>query len=660
MAGATTKFIKIDLNQFKLHLYCKPDIELTLYFNSPSRRFYLTVIALVINEMKKKDKITSIPLQNHFDELILLNKTVGEEAGSSKREYLLPRIYRKWKDAIPDLENAPLFKIIGRKKRYNDLMDKVYVFSEQEQDSWANLFEYMGSHENVRLKFSIDKLSLNLEDVVIVYGESDKLSDTYAWESFIKHLEQSREDRSGSDSVNRQNFVPEPRSEHEDRKDPATGKVKRLIQFAVIGLIVTLSTFIFWQYNISVSNFEVASIEKMAFPLPEKPSIAVLAFDNLSGDPNQEYFIDGITEDIITTLSKSDSLFVVARNSTFTYKGKPVKIKQVAEELGVRYVLEGSVRKSEERVRISAQLIDAIAGNHLWAERYDREIKDIFALQDEITIKIVTALQVKLTEGEQARMTSKSNTNLDVKLKFMEAQSLWRKGTIASHMRYGQVAQEIIDMAPEYEGGYLLLGWHYWLLALSGKSPRESIGNAFNLAQKALSLNESNPFSYSLLSNLYVMMRQYDKAIAAGERGVVLNPNGADNHCALGITLSFVGKPDEAIDHLKQAIRLDPFPEYYYFIHMGRCYRMKGQYEEALSEFKKSLHVSPDNEYNYKQLASIYALLDRQEDAEAAAKKVLEVDPNFSVEHYSKTMPYKNKADLKLHVDALRKAGLPD
>jgi len=432
----------------------------------------------------------------------------------------------------------------------------------------------------------------------------------------------------------------------------------RKIGFAVavvVGIVVVLGV---WQFYMRSPSIEPASVDKMALPLPDKPSIAVLAFDNLSGDPEQEYFSDGITEDIITSLSKSDQLFVIARNSTSTYKGKPVKVKQVAEELGVRYVLEGSVRKSEDQVRITAQLIDATAGHHLWAERYDRDLKDIFALQDEITMKIVTALQIKLTSGEQVRMWKKSK-NLDVKLKFMELMSAWNKGTKESHIRHSQLAQEIVDMAPEASVGYSSLGWYYWYLAMSGKSPRESIAKAFKLAQKALFLNESDPVSYALLSNLYVMMRQYDKAIAAGERGVALIPSGAFNHAMLGMTLSYADRPDEAIDHIKQGIRLDPFPDYWYFTHLGRCYRMKGQYEEALTEFKKAFHVSPDSLYNNIKLAIIYALLDRQEEAGAAAKKVLEIDPNFSVE-IAKTWPYKNQAEIKLIIDALRKAGFPE
>lgn len=654
-----TKSIRIDLNQFKLHMSCKPDIELTLHFDSPSRKFYLSVIALVIIEMKTKKKITSILLQNHLDEIVLLNKTVGENAGSSKKEQLLHRIYRKWKDALPDLENAPLFKVVGRKKSFDELRDKVYVFNEEEKDCWANLFEYKGSYENVRLRFSIDKLSAGLEDVAIVYGDSPGLSDADAWENFLKNLKQSQEEQLSTDSVDQQFFVPEPMSKPEDRAIIQKNR-KWLMRFTIVGLIVCFTAFVLWQYNIFSLKIEVASIEKLAFPLPEKPSIAVLPFNNMSGDPGNEYLSDGITENIITTLSKTDKLFVISRNSTFTYKGKPVKVKQVAEELGVRYVLEGSVQKNEDKVRITAQLIDAIDGHHLWAEHYDSDIENIFALQDEITMKIASALQIQLTEGEQFRMMSKQYESLDVLLKAMECRSLWAKGDQKSHIRYGQVAQEIIDMAPESVVGYRALAWHYWGLVILGKSPQENIEKAFRLAQKALSIDESDSMTYALLGSVYLLMRKYEKAIAAGERSVELEPNGAMAHGLLGNTLSYVERLDEAIGYLKQGIRLNPFPEYWNFYHLGRCYIMKGQYEEALAATKKAILLAPDSRGNYYNLAAIYTLLGRQDEASAAVKKVLELDPNFSVERVSKSWPYKSKADLKLFVDALHKAGLPD
>ncbi len=395
-------------------------------------------------------------------------------------------------------------------------------------------------------------------------------------------------------------------------------------------------------------------------PLPDKPSIAVLAFDNLSGDPEQEYFSDGISEEIINALSKTDKLIVIARNSSFVYKDKPVNVKQIARELGVRYVLEGSVRKSEDRVRITAQLIDATTGHHLWSERYDRNLQDIFAVQDEVTMKIITALQVELTEGEQMRIWAKGYKRLDVQLKAMELLSLWREGTIESLMRHGQVAQETIDMAPDLPVGYRSLGWNHWGLAVVGKSPRENLKKALELAQKAISLDESDGMSYGLLNGVYQRMKQFEKAIAAGERSVELDPNGAQINLILGQTLLYAGRPDEAIEYINKAIRLNPFPPYLYPNNLGLCYLQKGQYEDALKEFKKAFQLAPKSPPVHFNLAVTYALLAREEEARASAAKCLELAPFVSVKFALKTSRYKNKAHLELIVDAMRKAGFPE
>lgn len=328
----------------------------------------------------------------------------------------------------------------------------------------------------------------------------------------------------------------------------------------------------------------------------------------------------------------------------------------------MRYVLEGSVRKSEDRVRITAQLIDAVKGTHLWAERYDRDLKDLFALQDEITLKIVTALEIKLTEGEQARLWGEKIENIDVKMKIMELLSLFYKGTSESYIRFGQLAQELIDMAPESPYGYIALARRHWQLAYLGKSksPQKSIKKAIELAQKAISLDDTVPMSHSLLGSIYRQMRQHDKAIAEGERAVAFDPNGAFAHENLGSTLCYADRVDEGIDHIKQAIRLDPFPPYFHYMALSRCYRMKGQYEEALAEIKKSTQLTPNWWGNYLMMAVYYALMDRQEEAAAAAKKVLELNPNFSIERISKIMPYKNPAEIKIVIDAMRKAGFPE
>jgi adenylate cyclase len=399
---------------------------------------------------------------------------------------------------------------------------------------------------------------------------------------------------------------------------------------------------------------------KPTLPLPDKPSIAVFAFDNLSGDPEQEYFSDGIAENIITALSKVGELFVIARNSSFTYKGKPVKVQQVGRELGVRYVLEGSVQKAGDRVRITAQLVDAKNGQHLWADKYDRDLKDIFKIQDEITKKIVTSMRLKLTEGEQARLFEKQTKNLDVYLKISQAVSLSREGTKESIIRKGQLAQEIIEMEPNNPVGYRLLGSSHRWLAAFGESPQENLKRAFMLAKKALAIDESDGWSHSLLGYVYLQMRQYEKAIESGKRSVELLPNGAMVHMLYGSTLNNAGRVDEAIAYTKTAIRLNPFPAYWYYYTLGSCYQQKGQNETALKEFQKAVKLAPQAPHLHGALAITYNLLGREEEARASAAKSMELAPYVSVSMISKTSPIKDKTFLKKLLDAMRKAGFPE
>ena len=436
---------------------------------------------------------------------------------------------------------------------------------------------------------------------------------------------------------------------------------RRIILSAVIALLIIAGGFAGWYLYIEqAKRIEPASVKAMALPLPEKPSIAVLPFDNMSGDPEQEYFSDGLAEEIITALSKTGELFVIARNSSFSYKGKPVNIKKVSEELGIRYVLEGSVRRSGDRVRVAAQLIDAIKGRHLWAEKYDRELKDIFEIQDEITLKIITALQVNLTAGEQARVWSKEAKNLDVYLKSIQAYSLIKEGTKESLTRYGQLAQEIVDMAPKLPLGYRMVGWYYYNLMLWGISPQESFKKAYDMAQKALSLNESDAYSHALMGWLYKAMKEFDKAIESGMRSVELVPNSAYLHCLLGNTLTYACRFDEGIAHLKQAMRLNPFPAYFYYHYLGLSYFSKGQYEKALSEFKKAVQRAPNAVEVHFNLAITNILLGREEEARAAAAKTLEFNPNISVTWVSKNWRFKCEDNLQLVLDAMRKAGFPE
>jgi TolB-like protein len=442
--------IQIDLNEFKLHLHLKSRIQLTLHFDSPSRSFYLCVIALVVNEMKKLGKIKSILLQEHLDLLVLLNETIGGSAGSSEQENLLHRIYRKWKDGLPNLEEAPLFKVLGKKKEEGDgAIGKIYSFTDAEKDGWANLFEYMGSNQNVRLKFALDKMGVSLEETSIIFGDS---LNGNAWDQFISNLEKGRKEE--SEPV-KEKVVPEPPavpfSPPQERKITWFSRY-RWVMLAVVVVIVGGTI---WKIYLSPGPIPIASLDRMKYPLPDNPSIAVIPFANMSGDPKQEFLSDGITESIITALSKVPRLFVIARNSTFTYKGKPVKVKQVSEELGVRYVMEGSVQRSADRIRINAQMVDALTGHHIWAEKYDRDLKDIFVLQDEITMKIITALQVKLTAGEYAHLVAKGAKNVEAYIKLLQAYELHT--TKEGNVQARKILKEAIALDPEYSRLYTAL-----------------------------------------------------------------------------------------------------------------------------------------------------------------------------------------------------------
>jgi len=438
----------------------------------------------------------------------------------------------------------------------------------------------------------------------------------------------------------------------EKRAEPRRGQRVALAVVTVLLLIV--GGLLIWR--VASPPLEVASVEKMAFPLPDRPSIAVLPFDNLSQDPKQEYFSDGLTEEIISTLSKVPKLFVIARNSTFTYKGKPVKVQQVAEELGVRYVLEGSVRRAGDKIRITAQLIDALSGNHLWADKYDRNLDDIFAIQDEITKRIITAMQVKLTEGEQARAVARGTDNLEAYLKHLQANELLHQINIESNALARQLAEEAIALDPEYAMAYKALGQSHMLDIWLGttKSRKASMAKAMELVHKAIVLDDSFAEAHALLGYLYTMTRQYDKGIAEAEKAVALNPNSAESHMRLGKTLSFAGRWEKSIPEYKKAIRLNPIPQNIYFYSLGLSYCYTGQYEEAIEWCEKAIREAPDSLYARIMMTVVYSQSGRLDEARAQAAEVLRIQPKFTV----KRGAYKRKEDTDRFVSALYKAGL--
>ena len=433
------------------------------------------------------------------------------------------------------------------------------------------------------------------------------------------------------------------------------------ILFGAVAVLVLAVAVGIWQFYAHRAKVDPASIEKMAFPLPNKPSIAVLPFNNMSGDTEQEYFSDGISETIIMALSNTPKLFVIARNSTFTYKGKTVKIQQVAEELGVRYVLEGSVQKTENRVRITAQLIDAITGRHLWAERYDRNLNDIFAVQDEITINIINALRVKLTEGENLRGGVGTN-NLDAYLKYLQSRMQMELMNKEGNSQAQNLIEEAIALDPEYASAYLGLSATHLMDIMYGlsKSPKQSLKTAEELVQRAISLSGVNADALAFLGRIHLTKRQYDKAIAEGKRAVDMAPNSAFVHAALAFSLKNAGRPEEAIILYKKALRLSPTSDSWYVCDLGTCYSMLGRYEEAISAYKRAINLNPESPLYHAVLAANYFLTGREMEARAEIAKALEIDPKHSLKFYGKGALYKNREYLNRVTDALRKAGLPE
>ncbi len=395
--------------------------------------------------------------------------------------------------------------------------------------------------------------------------------------------------------------------------------------------------------------------------LPEKPSIGVLPFVNMTGDPGQEYFSDGITEEIITGLSKVPGLIVIARNSTFSYKGKSVKVQQVGQELRVRYVLEGSVRRAGDQVRITVQLVDATTGHHLWAERYDRSLKDIFAIQDEITVNIMRAMQLELIEGKQAcEWIKRGSQKIEAYEKGMKGMELFRLFSPEGNIQAKKIFEECIALDSDYPGPYVMLAWTHLTAVYNGwsKSPEESITQALELAQRAIALDSSQADAFSLLGNIYLLTHQYEKAITEGERAVALNPNGADSHVWLAMILTSSGKPEDAIELIYKAIRLNPFPPNWYFMSLGNAFFLLGEFNQAVEAYKKALQRSPNFLLAYIGLAASCSAANHAEDARVATSQILKIDPKFSLEAFSSGLPYKNEKHKDFWVASLRKAGL--
>ena len=624
--------IKLDLSTYKILLHFQNHKEpFVIHFDKPARRFYFSLITLVVIEMKNLDKPDFIHIRKHEKTLKLLDDSLAGQHASKTVEGMWDKIRKAWRYSLPDLETGIHFKILDRNliPPYEKGGKYRYDCSDDECDTWSDLFDY-DENNPWRFKFAIDSTSISLNDISVTLGD---LRDNSAWKEFVKSL----------------SIQPKAVS----REQRAIPRWWKKVAFSLVAVsIVGAATLAIW-------NSYIRPVPPTTeLELPDKPSIAVMPFKNLSEDPKQEYFSDGITEEIISTLSSVPKLFVIARNSTFTYKDKPVKVQQVSKELGVRYVLEGSVRKDGDKIRVTAQLIDALNGYHLWAERYDRNLGDIFAIQDEITKKIITAMQVKLTEGEQARAAAKGTNNLESYLKYLQANELINRLNPESNALAKQLAQEAIAVDPVYACAYMTLGRAHmvdmWLG--SSKSPKNSMAKAIELVRKAIALDDTLAEAHALMGYLFSIIGKYDKALAEGERAVALNPNSAESYFRLGKVLTFSGRYEKSIPQYKRAMRLNPIPPNMYFYSLGLSYGWTAQYEEAITWCNKATRLEPNSLWAHIMMAAVYSLSGRDEEARAEAAEILRINPSFSLAKVK--FNYKKKTDRERFLGALRKAGL--
>ncbi len=388
-------------------------------------------------------------------------------------------------------------------------------------------------------------------------------------------------------------------------------------------------------------------------PLPDKPSIAVLPFVSVSNDPEQESFADGLTEDLITDLSRASGLFVIARNSAFAYKGKAMDVRTIAEELGVRYLLEGSARRAAGRVRINAQLVDAVSGNHLWAERFDRSLDDIFAVQDEVTAKIMEALLGRL-RAPPPRNRPKNLEAYDLCVRARKLMDDTPQSAREAHL----MLTRAVSLDPEYAEAYRWLAMNHWMGWVHSGGPTEPTRDvALELARKAVAIDPNDAGSRWVLAYLLAYERSFAEADAEFTRAIELDPNEADTFAALSDIAVLAGRVEEGLEHIRKAFRLNPFPASWYYLTLGQAQYAAGDYEAAVETLRR------DETYRTSSrrfLAASLAQLGRLDEARAEAELFLVGNPHFTTHHWATTEPFRDAATLEHFVEGFRKAGLPE
>jgi len=392
----------------------------------------------------------------------------------------------------------------------------------------------------------------------------------------------------------------------------------------------------------------------------DKLSIAVLAFTNMSGDPEQEYFSDGISEDIITDLSKLSQLRVIARNSSFTYKGGPVDVKRVGRDLSVHYVLEGSVRKAGNRVRVTSQLIDATNGMHIWADRFDRDLTDIFAVQDELTKEIISALKVKLTPEQKDRLVRKSTIGLEAYNLFLRGRELALLHTKSNNAEARVILERAISFHPDFAAAhaYIALTRLNDYLIGGGDAANHGLKTGLEIATRAVAMDDEDPHAHFVLSMAMLWHREYDNALSEVLLCLRLAPSSAEGNLQLALVQYYGGDYSSAIDTLNAYMQIDPFYPGLALYFLAQAQHSLEQFDAAAATLKRRLERDRNSETSYALLASCCGHLGQIDEGRAAWAEVVRIAPDFSIERRWGSLPFRNANDYARRIEGLRKAGL--
>jgi TolB-like protein/Tfp pilus assembly protein PilF len=419
-----------------------------------------------------------------------------------------------------------------------------------------------------------------------------------------------------------------------------------------------------WTEDAGAAAPRASGVEKAApVPSADKPSLAVLPFDNLSRDPDQEYFSDGLTEDLITDLSQLSGLSVTARHAVFQYKGRPARPQDVARNLGVRYVLEGSARRAGKRVRVNAQLIDAATGFHLWAERYDRDVSDIFDLQDELTHTIVAALKIKLTARDRNIIARRYTDNIEAYDLYLKAYEAYRRKTKERTERARDLFRRASELDPSFAAAYAGLSHTYFVEWNSGWTTDPAVlDRAVKLGERAVATNEMLPEAHDSLALLYAYQGRWDESVVEAKRAVSLDPGYAKGYARLAEVLTLTGRPDEAWALLETAMNLEPYhwSRFYQWV-LGSANFATSRYPEAIAALKRCLEDDPDFLPAHIHLAAIYGELEMADEAKAELAEMAGLSDGLSLSSFERQLfPYRDPEVLRRLVEGLRKAGLPE